>query len=192
MNKRNQCDIYSLYVTANTNANERKAMDIWLKSVKNKLLTRPISSAPNYRTMFSSILWRIQTVRASPNDPLFKERLVVLAVIRTRETAAIIYKQLKSLNKIDIGYFSIDTDFREHNLLLSFLLEGENQSSREWKERVEQRSISFSRKLACLKARLFPSNETLDANGSDDVRNHCCSSKYHRPLYWTVDDDSTG
>ena len=45
-------------------------------------------------------------------------------MIRTRETAAIIYKQLKSLNKIDIGYFSIDTDFREHNLLLTFLIEG--------------------------------------------------------------------
>lgn len=45
-------------------------------------------------------------------------------MIRTRETASIIYKQLKSLNKIDIGYFSIDTDFREHNLLLTFLIEG--------------------------------------------------------------------
>ena len=53
--------------------------------------------------------------------------VVVLSVIRTRETAAIIYKQLKLLNKIDIGYFSIDTDFREHNLLLSFILDGEHR-----------------------------------------------------------------
>ena len=45
-------------------------------------------------------------------------------MIRTRETATIIYKQLKLMNKIDIEYFSIDTDFREHNLLISFLLEG--------------------------------------------------------------------
>jgi hypothetical protein len=45
-------------------------------------------------------------------------------VIRTRETATIIYKQLKLMKKMNIEYFSIDTDFREHNLLLKFLLEG--------------------------------------------------------------------
>jgi hypothetical protein len=45
-------------------------------------------------------------------------------VIRTRETATIIYKQLKLMKKIDIEYFSIDTDFREHNLLFRFLFEG--------------------------------------------------------------------
>jgi hypothetical protein len=53
-----------------------------------------------------------------------------LLVIRTRETATIIYKQLKLMKKINIEYFSIDTDFREHNLLLSFLVEGNlHQSS---------------------------------------------------------------
>lgn len=48
----------------------------------------------------------------------------IVLVIRTRETATIIYKQLKLMNKIDIEYFSIDTDFREHNLLFGFLIEG--------------------------------------------------------------------
>ncbi len=45
-------------------------------------------------------------------------------MIRTRETATIIYKQLKLLKKIDIEYYSIDTDFREHNFLFHFLFEG--------------------------------------------------------------------
>ncbi len=49
-------------------------------------------------------------------------------MIRTRETATIIYKQLKLMKKIDIEYFSIDTDFREHNLLLKFLLEGKHKN----------------------------------------------------------------
>lgn len=45
-------------------------------------------------------------------------------MIRTRETARIIYKHLQSMKKIDIEYFSIDTDFREHNLLIEFLFDG--------------------------------------------------------------------
>lgn len=45
-------------------------------------------------------------------------------MIRTRETATIIYKELKSMKKIDIEYFSIDTDLREHNYLCKFLIEG--------------------------------------------------------------------
>ncbi len=45
-------------------------------------------------------------------------------MIRTRETARIIYKQLKLMKKINLKYFSIDTDFREHNFLIKFLIEG--------------------------------------------------------------------
>lgn len=45
-------------------------------------------------------------------------------VIRTRETARIIYKHLQSMKKINIEYYSIDTDFREHNLLIEFLFDG--------------------------------------------------------------------
>ncbi|CAF0726401.1 unnamed protein product [Adineta steineri] len=58
-----------------------------------------------------------------PDDVLF-DSLTHSDMIRTRETATIIYKQLKLMKKIDIEYFSIDTDFREHNLLFGFLLEG--------------------------------------------------------------------
>ncbi|CAF3989513.1 unnamed protein product [Rotaria magnacalcarata] len=58
-----------------------------------------------------------------PDDVLF-DSLTHSDMIRTRETATIIYKQLLSKKKIDIEYFSIDTDFREHNLLFTFLLEG--------------------------------------------------------------------
>lgn len=45
-------------------------------------------------------------------------------MIRTCETAKIIYKQLKLMKKIHLEYFSIDTDFREHNYLFKFLFEG--------------------------------------------------------------------
>ncbi|UJR34174.1 hypothetical protein I4U23_021581 [Adineta vaga] len=58
-----------------------------------------------------------------PENVLF-DSLTHSDMIRTRETATIIYKQLKLMNKIDIEYFSIDTDFREHNLLFGFLIEG--------------------------------------------------------------------
>ncbi|CAF3945275.1 unnamed protein product, partial [Rotaria sp. Silwood1] len=57
-----------------------------------------------------------------PDNVLF-DSLTHSDMIRTRETALIIYKQLKLMKKIDIEYFSIDTDFREHNLLFTFLLE---------------------------------------------------------------------
>jgi len=56
------------------------------------------------------------------------KQICLFLVIRTRETATIIYKQLKLMKKIDIEYFSIDTDFREHNLLLKFLLEGKHKN----------------------------------------------------------------
>jgi len=60
-------------------------------------------------------------LRKNQTNPII---VFLFLVIRTRETATIIYKQLKLMNKIDIEYFSIDTDFREHNLLFRFLLEG--------------------------------------------------------------------
>lgn len=45
-------------------------------------------------------------------------------MIRTHETARIIYQQLQLMNKIHLKYFSIDTHFREQNFLFRFLFEG--------------------------------------------------------------------
>ena len=55
---------------------------------------------------------------------IVNEFCLCFKVIRTRETARIIYKHLQSMKKINIEYYSIDTDFREHNLLIQFLFEG--------------------------------------------------------------------
>jgi hypothetical protein len=66
-------------------------------------------------------------------------------VIRTCETATIIYKQLKLMNKIDIEYFSIDTDFREHNFLFRFLIEGNWRSLKRDYFRLKKSFIQNSR-----------------------------------------------
>ncbi len=71
--------------------------------------------------------------------------LFCFVVIRTRETATIISKQLKLMKKIDIEYFSIDTDFREHNLLIRFLLEGNWRSLKRNYFRLKKSFLKNSR-----------------------------------------------
>ncbi|CAF3855516.1 unnamed protein product [Rotaria sp. Silwood1] len=75
-----------------------------------------------------------------PDNVLF-DSLTHSDMIRTRETALIIYKQLKLMKKIDIEYFSIDTDFREHNLLFTFLLEGNWHALKRDYFRLKKKSI---------------------------------------------------
>jgi len=64
-------------------------------------------------------------------------------VIRTRETAKIIYKQLKLMKKINFEYFSIDTDFREHNFLIKFLIEGNWRSLKRDYFRLKNSQTTF-------------------------------------------------
>ncbi|CAF0737076.1 unnamed protein product [Didymodactylos carnosus] len=58
-----------------------------------------------------------------PEDVLF-DSLTHSDMIRTRETAVHIYKRLKILKKIDLEYIAIDTDWREQNWFLGFILNG--------------------------------------------------------------------
>jgi hypothetical protein len=64
-------------------------------------------------------------------------------VIRTRETARIIYRQLKLMKKINFKYYSIDTDFREHNFLIKFLIEGNWRSLKRDYFRLKNSQTTF-------------------------------------------------
>ena len=132
-------DISFSFVMVNINDDELSPMGIWQPKARNRLGTRLISFFLSCPTMFSSIHWHILTVK---NRSISAEavRSIVL-VTRTRETATIVYQQLKSMKKIDLDYFSVDTDFREQNLLVSFLLEGNWRALRRDYFRLPKRSL---------------------------------------------------